>query len=85
MTTASRRWGISFNDKPYMSVSERGEFKRFCDTGAVTVFGVAICAAEGCDNDVPRGTKLYCSETCWQKEEGHAEQEKEEEASGSMD
>jgi hypothetical protein len=80
----ARRWGIVFSDKPYMSVSERGEFKRFRDTGVVTVFGIAICAAEGCNNDVPRGKKLYCSEACWQKEEGRADG-KDEEETGAVD
>lgn len=80
----ARRWGITFNDKPYMSVAEAGEFKRFRDGGVVTVFGIALCAAEGCSKDVPRGKKLYCSETCWRKEEGRTD-EKEEEETGSMD
>lgn len=79
---SARRWGITFDDKPYMSVSEKGEFKRFCDAGAVTVFGTAICAANGCENSVPRNKKLYCCEQCWRKEEGH---EQEEETRGSVD
>jgi hypothetical protein len=75
---------LRFNDKPFMSSAERGEFRRLRDGGAVTSFGAAICSAEGCDNEVPRGVKLYCSEACWKKEEGQPH-EKEEEASGSMD
>lgn len=81
----ARRWGVVFDDKPYMSSAENGEFKRFRDAGVVTVFGLATCAAEGCKNEVPRGKKLYCSLACWQKEEGRADGKDEEEASGSMD
>jgi hypothetical protein len=83
VTTGRVGW-LRFNDKPYMTAPERGEFKRLRDGGAVTVFGVQICAADGCENEVPRDVKLYCSQACWQKEEGRTD-EKEEEASGSMD
>lgn len=80
----SRSWGVVFTDAPYMGAAERGEFKRLRDAGAVTVFGIAICAASGCEHEVPRGRKLYCSLACWRKEEGGADEEAEE-ASGSMD
>lgn len=81
----ARAWGLVFSDKPYMTAAERGEFKRFCAAGAVTVFGLAYCAAEGCKGEVPRGKKLYCSEACWQKEEGRVDGKDEEEASGPVD
>lgn len=76
---------LKFGDTPYMTSPERGEFRRLRDGGVVTLFGVALCAAEGCDNEVPVNVKLYCSEACWRKEEGPTTDEKEEEASGSMD
>jgi hypothetical protein len=75
---------LRFNDLPYMTGPERGEFSRLRTGGAVTVFGVATCAADGCDQEVPHKTKLYCSKACWHKEEGRVD-EKEEETSGSMD
>lgn len=74
---------LKFGDAPFLTSPERGEFRRLRDGGVVTLFGVALCAADGCDNEVPRGVKVYCSEACWRKEEGP--NEKEEEASGSMD
>lgn len=83
MTTGRVGW-LRFNGAPYMSAPERGEFTRLRQGGAVTVFGVATCAADGCDNEVPRDVKLYCSRACWHKEEG-ADDEKEEEAGGSVD
>jgi hypothetical protein len=66
-----------------MSPGERAEFGRLRSGGAVTVFGVRECAAIGCANEVPRDVKLYCSEACWRKEEGRADEK--EEATGSMD
>jgi hypothetical protein len=68
-----------------MSGAERAEFKRFCSAGVVTVFGLAICAAEGCKQEVPRGKKLYCSQACWQKEEGRADGKEDEDESGPVD
>jgi hypothetical protein len=67
-----------------MNAGERGEFKRLRAGGAVTVFGVRECAAGGCQNEVPHGAKLYCSEACWRKEEGPNEEEKED-AAGTVD
>jgi len=78
-----RGW-LQFSDLPYMSGPERGEFSRLRLGGVVTVFGVAICAADGCDAEVPRAVKLYCSVACWRKEEGRID-EKEEDQGGSMD
>lgn len=78
----SKGW-LRFSDTPYMTGPERGEFSRLRKGNAVTVFGVAICAAGGCENEVPRGVKLYCSHACWRKEEGR--DEKEEDSSGPMD
>ena len=69
---------IRFTDAPYMSAPERGEFRRLRDGGAVTTFGVALCAAEGCNKEVPIRVKLYCSEACWRKEEGLANAKEEE-------
>lgn len=85
MTGPSRVGWLRFSDTLYMSQAERGEFKRFREGGVVTVFGVATCAADGCDNEVPRVVKLYCSLACWRKEEGRADEEEKEETTGSMD
>lgn len=57
-----------------MSSGERTEFKRLRDGGAVTVFGVMKCAAEGCENEVPRKAKRYCSIECWRETEGQGDE-----------
>jgi hypothetical protein len=73
-----------FSNAPFMTESERAEFKRLRDAGAVTLFGISECAAEGCEREVPKAVKLFCSKACWTKEEG-AGDGKEEGESGAMD
>lgn len=65
-----------------MSPGERSEFKRLRAGGATTVFGVNKCAADDCQNEVPRDAKLYCSQACWRKEEGPDDKE---ETAGEVD
>lgn len=68
-----RHTRFTFNDRPFMSPAERGEFKRMKSDGQVGVFGMAICGAVDCEEEVPKGVKVYCSERCFQSEEGHGE------------
>lgn len=76
---------LTFSDHPYMTAPERGEFKRMKEQGQVTVFGLAICAAVGCEEEVPKGVKLYCSEQCFQLEEGRNDDEEAEEEGWGLD
>lgn len=76
---------LTFNDLPYLTAAERGEFKRMKSEGQVTVFGLAICGAVDCEEEVPKGVKTYCSERCFQKEEGRQDDEEEAEEGWGMD
>lgn len=75
---------VLFSEGPFLTETERAEFKRLRGIGTVTIFNVAECAAQGCDNEVPRNAKLFCSKACWLKEEGPTH-EKEEDETGAMD
>lgn len=71
-------FGFTFSDQPFMTAPERGEFKRLIAAGALPVFDIAICCADECENEVLKG-KLFCSPQCYQKEEGHDDEEEGEE------
>ena len=83
MTDFGRAQGFKFSDKSYLTPAERGEFRRWRAAGNVTVFGVEFCAAQGCENEVPRAVKTYCSEACWRNDEGPTHEQKEE--TGAVD
>ncbi len=67
---------------PYLTGTERIAFKAMVESGAETIFGIATCEGSGCEEDVPRDKKRFCSVGCFKREEGaeDAEESKEEEA-----
>lgn len=73
---------LTFNDLPYMTAPERGEFKRMKQVGLVSIFKTSICGSVDCEEEVPKGVKTYCSEKCWRNEEGQDVEEDETEESG---
>jgi len=75
MSMMTLRGGWSFNmKKSWMSEGERNTFKALRDSGAITFYRTATCAAPECSNEIPKG-KIYCSETCMELVEEKDEKE----------
>ena len=68
-------YGYKFNKKPYLTLSESKIFARMMNDGTATIFNIRECKADGCKKFVPKGVKLYCSQTCFIKEEGYNEED----------
>lgn len=55
---------------PYMTAIEMRMFKSGVEQGAISIYRVARCVCDGCDEYILKG-KCYCSEDCFQKSEDY--------------
>ena len=77
---SSARKPIRFNPEvPWMNALERKQFST-----ERSVFKMAPCEAEECEDYVPKGVKRFCSQACYEKEEGHGNEEDTEEEGWSV-
>ena len=75
MSMMTLRGGWSFNmKKSWMSAGERNTFKALRDSGAITFYRTATCAAPECNGEIPKG-KTYCSWECMNKVEGEEDEQ----------
>lgn len=76
---------VRFNDLPYMNGPEKISFEIMVKSGAQSIFGLAHCGAEGCEEYVPKDAKMFCSLGCYQKEQDDGGEAEEEETPWGMD